>query len=125
MNEKGFTLIELIAIIALLSIIFLVAYNSIDKALTTSEEELFEVQKANIKEAAKNWVTDNVDKLPETNNASCIVTLATLQSGNYIETSIKNSKNKETLTDVYVVITKHSANYIFEVSEGTANDTCV
>ena len=75
MKNKGFTLIELVAIIALLGSIFLITYTEVNQSLEKSENQLSEVQKSNIKAASQNWAVDNLNKLPKESGKSCNVNL--------------------------------------------------
>ena len=59
MNNKGFTLIELIATIALLAIISLISYVSIAKILEQSKVRDCETMVNNIKSAVKECISDN------------------------------------------------------------------
>lgn len=116
MNKQGFTLIELVGVIALLGIIFLITYTEVNKSIDKSNNELYQAQLSNIKAAAQDWTVDNLDKLPENDGDSTNVTLNDLQNGGYIETNLKNSKTKEQLsTTIYVKITKKNSNYVYEV----------
>lgn len=125
MKNKGFTLIELVAIIALLGSIFLITYTEVNQSLEKSENQLSEVQKSNIKASSQNWAVDNLNKLPKESGKSCNVNLQTLQNEGYIEESIKNPKKKrEEITNVYVQISKKNDNYIYKVLEGTSQTTC-
>lgn len=126
MNNKGFTLIELVAIIALLGMVFLLTYTEVDKSLNKNTNQLYEAQLSNIKAAAKNWAVDNLDKLPEKNKESCYVTLETLQNSGYIEADIKNPNKKiKNFPNVYVTITKNNENYVYKVIDnGTSSNPC-
>ena len=59
MNNKGFTLIELIATIALLAVISLISYVSISKVLEQSRVNDCETMVNNIKSAVKECISDN------------------------------------------------------------------
>lgn len=59
MNNKGFTLIELIATIALLAIISVISVVSISNVLSESDVKECEELLISIKSSAKEYVTDN------------------------------------------------------------------
>lgn len=131
MNNKAFTLIELVAIIALLGLIFLITYTEVNKSLEKSQTQLSKVQESNIKAATKNWTVDNLDKLPEDSGQSCNVSLNTLQDGGYIGKVMDPKAKKTEISDIYVTITKitkesnkENSNYIYKVVEGTSSTTC-
>lgn len=131
MNNKAFTLIELVAIIALLGIIFLITYTEVNKSLEKSQTQLDKVQESNIKAATKNWTVDNLDKLPEESKRSCNVSLNTLQEGGYIGKVMDPKAKKNEISDIYVTITKitkennkENSNYIYKVVKGASDTTC-
>ena len=123
MKNKGFTLIELIAIIVLIGSIFLVIYKEINDPLEKSYEGLNNAQKSNIKAAAKDWTVDNLKKLPENDNQSCNISLTTLQNEGYIDDEIISPKTSEKMK-AYVKITKKQDNYIYKVIEKEETTTC-
>lgn len=59
MNKKGFTLIELIATIALLGIIVTISFVSINKVLETGKKNDCIALVQNIKSASKEYASDN------------------------------------------------------------------
>lgn len=59
MNNKGFTLIELIATIALLAVISVISVVSISNVLSESDVKECEELLISIKSSAKEYVTDN------------------------------------------------------------------
>jgi len=64
--KKGFTLIELIAVIILLAAIALLTYPAITGMINDSREKGYKEQINLILEAAHKWGIENVDKLDET-----------------------------------------------------------
>ena len=75
MNKKGFTLIEIIAIIILLSVIALITYPVINNLIINSKEELYEKQISELVRLSNTWATKNIKKLKMTDgyvyNLSC------------------------------------------------------
>lgn len=65
MKKTGFTLIELIGAIVILSIIALIIYPIIDSALNTSTSSLSEEQIRSLENVARIWATKNTDQLNE------------------------------------------------------------
>ena len=68
MNNKGFTLIELIATIALLAIIVTISFVSINSIITQSKIKNCETLVNNIKTATKEYISDNRYKNLDINN---------------------------------------------------------
>ena len=123
MNNKAFTLIELLAVITILALLTLIAVPAISKQMDNSKETLYNNQLKNIEESARAWGADNLFKLPEGND--CItVTLGYLKDGGYIDTSVINPKTNDEFsnTNVFVNISKESNQYVYEVK--TSGNKC-
>ena len=63
MNKKGFTLIEMLAIIILLSVIALITYPIINNVVSDSKDEIYDKQISELVRLANTWVTKNTNKL--------------------------------------------------------------
>ena len=118
MKNKGFTLIELIGTIVILSLILLVIVppisNSLKKGIDKADKQIEE----SIIMAAKNYSSDN-------KNAEC-VDLSTLQEEGYIDKNLKSPKDNEEITNKKVIITidktpSGEAKYSYEYEEGNCN----
>ena len=113
MNKKGFTLVELLAVIVLLGLIALVAAPAITGIIKQSKDSLSDSQMKSIEMSAKNWSTDHMMDLPQ--DGECIwVRLSTLQAGGYADLEIKNPKTGDPM-DACVRITRDEKMLIYEV----------
>lgn len=100
MKKNGFTFIEILGVIALLSLIGVIILISVDKSLKNSKETLYNAQIENIKSAAEMWKADHIDQVPNTGYTD--ITLLTLKQGGYID-DIKNPKTDEEIEDTLVI----------------------
>ena len=118
MNKKGFTLIELIVVIVLLSLISLVVFPAVFKTLNTSKQMAYESQKEIVLKAAKEYYLDNIDLLPETKEESeTSIELKDLIKNGYInEDEIINPKNNHVLNGK-VKVSYLSNKYVYEFIE--------
>ena len=57
MNKKGFTLIEMLAIIILLSVIALITYPIINNVVSDSKDEIYDKQISELVRLSNTWVT--------------------------------------------------------------------
>ncbi|MBR3199179.1 MAG: prepilin-type N-terminal cleavage/methylation domain-containing protein [Bacilli bacterium] len=80
--KKGFTLVELIAVIVILGLIATIVYPSIVSIINSSKEKAYKSQKVLIVKAAKEWGVKNSAHLPE---ESCKISVARLIKEGYIE----------------------------------------
>ena len=114
MNRKGYTLVELLAVLALMAAILLVAVPSIAKQFAGIEENNYTQFKQNIFLAAESYINANpnaaaVVKLKEANGTICIKT-DDLITGGWIKSSLANPKTDKQL--------KEQTSYIRVVNEG-------
>lgn len=114
MNKKGFTLVELLAVIVLLGLVALIAAPAITGIIKKSKDSLSDSQKTSIELSAKNWATDNMLKLPEYDGQCICVSLRTLQAGGYADLEVKDPKTGDPM-DVIVTITRDEKMLLYEV----------
>ena len=123
MNNKGFTLVELLGVIILLSLIALITIPSISSWIKEGEEKANNQIKENIVLASKNWALDNKNLLPQNTNQTYKVTLNNLQNGGYIDKNLKLPSTGNELENICVIITntgkttKGLNKYKYEYSE--------
>ena len=122
MENKGFTLIELILVITLLGIIALIAVPTITGILKDSKEGASKEQQRIIINAAKTYMVNNSTKLP---TDKCYVSLETLNSEGILpKKEIIDPGNKNNTLNGYVIITFENNKYKYEYSSnnnGIAN----
>ena len=91
MNNKGLTLIEVIAVLVVLSIIALIVTPNIADSIKEYKERTLETQLSNIEGALKNWTADNVDKVTcYESDEALYISISELQDGAYLDQNITN-----------------------------------
>ena len=103
--KKGFTLVELMGVIVLLSILIIIAVPAVTGVLKENKDKLYDSQIKTIETAAKNWASDeeNLPKLPS--NGKCIIIyISTLKKGGYLDLDIKNPKTEKPFSDNFMVM---------------------
>lgn len=116
MNKKGFTLIEIMAVVIILALIAIVAFPAIESNIRYSREKAYQVQLTQICKGALNWGYNNVKNLNDNNTIS----LGTLQKEGYVEYDIVNPKNGEYLSEnVMIELKLHNNDYVCQVDEST------
>lgn len=105
-NKKGFTLIELIAAIAILGIMSGIAVAAVSTILKNSREEYYKSLRSTIVMAAKSYYADHRSMLPKTGKTRKI-TVQKLVETKYLEKK-PTAHDKETLCvdGTYVEVTK-------------------
>ena len=118
--KNGFTLIELLAVLIILSIIALIATVSVGSVISTSKDELSEIQQNNVEEAAKAYYLKEGMSIDD----QCISIQELVDKG-YIEgTEVKDPKTGSVMTG-FVKITYEANQYSYKYQENTCNITAV
>ena len=119
MKNKGFTLIELVASLIVLSIIALIVTSNVINYIKKSKGDLYALQIDSIESSAKNWMGDyltNNSKITTTNlqtlkdgaDEYIYLFLPTLQTDAYIDSDLYNNKTGEDFTEYVFVVVKCS-----------------
>lgn len=107
-NEKGFTLVELIAIILVLSAIFLVSFPSILNSAKKGKEEEYNNMVKNLCLAGETYIYSNIENYDQLKTVSSTINIAVkdlIEYGN-VDASLTNPKTGvlvENSTLVYTV----------------------
>lgn len=95
--KKGFTLVELLGVIALLGILSIVIIPKVGESLANTKETALKTQEEQIKRATSDFLVENIDLLED--NKTITIKLGTLKQKGYIPISIKNPKTKKELSN--------------------------
>ncbi|MEG0826542.1 MAG: prepilin-type N-terminal cleavage/methylation domain-containing protein [Bacilli bacterium] len=123
-KNKGFTLIEVIGVIIILSIIILTVVPIVLDSLSDSKETLFKTQIEEIESAAKAWGVLNSNNLPK-EEGNAVITLLQLKLSNLIAFDIKNPKTGNLFPDdMKIEIERRGLNLFYTVmlDTGTSNE---
>lgn len=120
--KQGFTLVELLAVIAILVAILFVAIPKILDIVDDFRLNAFIDNETNLTKATANYMAKNPENIPLTVGETVEVTLNTLQTENYIN-SITDPYNHSITCDGYVTITKTNdkMEYTPQLKCGTQN----
>lgn len=92
MNNKGFTLAELLGVIAILGIIAMITVPAINRSLNQGKEDLYTTQIEQLKKGAEDYFAEHLQEMPDAINGSACKTIDQLQKGGYLPLDIKNPK---------------------------------
>lgn len=96
--KKGFTLVELLAVIIIIGVVALIAVPAVMENIKESREQLYTVQVQNIELAAKKWATDSIDELDTQYLNSSFVSVKMLQDLGYLpKEELHNPVTDETM----------------------------
>lgn len=144
--KKGFTLIELIAVLVVITIIFSVSVPLVSQILIGYQERLYSSQVQNIIQAARNWGAENLNLLPNSVDSTNVyaydltvnyiddeyskltITLDDLANLGYIDSEIKNPNGNYNFCNMAkITITKTENGYEYTIDEDTLKlqgDSC-
>lgn len=113
-KKNGFTLVELIAIILVLSIIMTISFTSLSKTIENSNNQKYDTLIKNIESACENYVNlpgiyRNVDSTINS-NGSYEVTMNDLINASVIDEIPVNPKNNKKMKNGKIIVTKNSNN---------------
>lgn len=114
--KKGFTLVEIIAVIAILAIVLTFSVSMIYSIKDRAKESLYNEQVKRIERVAENWAIENINLLPVTETEIYKLTLEKLVQDNFLDDSeIRNPNNKEVLKGcVYITYINQKYRYKYE-----------
>lgn len=125
MKNKGFTLVEMIAVIVVLSIIITITIPIVVNRIESSKQKSYDVQIKEIERAAESWAGDlkYLDSLPDQVGDSITLNLADLKIAGLLKIDIVNPlTNKSFPNDMIITIKKLQNQYEIKVIEDSGTD---
>ena len=99
--NKGFTLVELLAVVVILALLAYLTSIAVASIIKTSKVKLNDTQIQIIEDATGMWLTDNLDLIPDSGN--CIyITLGELKEYGALG-DVKNLNTVESLDDDMII----------------------
>ena len=108
-NNKGFSLIEILATIVIIGIVSTVGIVSVNSMINKSKQHFYESQKQQMVLAAQSYVQDNRNILPKNVGGMIKIKLSVLREKNYLkEDIIDQDKNVCDQDNSYVTVYKNN-----------------
>ena len=107
-NKKGFTLVELLAVIVLLLILVLTAFPSFGGLSNTAKNKYDNTANVLIKSAAKMYVNNHMEEVDNEirTKGSCEISIQKLITSEYLDTDIMDSRGQTIDSGDNVIVTK-------------------
>lgn len=122
--KKGFTLIEIIAVIILLGTISLLIIPILTDSIKNSKQDLYDAQIKEIELAAEKWAYKNMDLLPNVEGDKKTITLLQLKQQGLFPLDVKDPRTGELIPNTTAIeITFKSNNYVYDVIEPVVEDS--
>ena len=108
-KNKGFTLVELLAVIVIIGILSVITIVSVSRLISKSKNEQLKQQKNTIAMAAENYMQSNRVFLPKAIGQTTTVKVETLKKKGYLKEVVKNANGEPCMTESFVKVYKASA----------------
>jgi len=115
--KKGFTLVELLAVIAILGIVATITVPIVSTSISESKNKAYDRQKDLIISAAMSYMSKNASLLPKSGSYKVLV--SDLKNNGFLENkTIKNPINGSSMDNSFVCVSYSSNkyNYMFKES---------
>lgn len=103
MNNKGFTLTEVIGVVVILALLALLVIPVFERALNEYRYDAYDNQIRNIKMSARNYYTDKLAAVSLRDESTLIITLGQLKLEGYIEPNIINPVERAPFSDETII----------------------
>ena len=110
MNNKGFTLVELLTAITILVLLGFLATTTITNVVRSSKEDLYDAQIELIRATAETWGSENLDKLPNEDECKYITVNNLIKYGLFEDEIINPKTNKPFPSNMKIKITSTITN---------------
>ena len=118
MKHKGFTLVEILAVITIIGILALITIPTVDSIIRSSKNDAYEVQKSAILVGLKNWAASKTLTLPEAEGQTLTTTIGDLKEDGFLEEDTKNPVNDLCFSnDTVLVVTRTNSNYTYTFAD--------
>ena len=118
MKQKGFTLVEILAVITIIGILALITIPTVDSIIKSSKNDAYEVQKSAILMSLKNWAASRTLVLPAVNGEILTTTIGDLKEEGFLEVETKNPVNDLCFSNTTVlVVTRTNSNYTYTFAD--------
>ena len=124
--KKGFTIIELLAVIIIIAIIGSIGFAIFDNVIHNMRIKAYEEQKNNIIISAQKWLSDRRGTENYPDEFPHKLTLSNLNTDKYIEKNICNQEDR-VIVDYdksYVTITKTGKKFNYEIKIINTGEPC-
>lgn len=127
MKKRGFTLVELLAVIIIIAIVALIIFPIVTKEIAKSKKDLYEIQVENIIKAAKDMVLDGAVTLDENHIVPTLISIEEMQTATnkdnvtYLEAgTIKNPTDSTDMKGTVIIsYDEKTSSYTYEYQEKT------
>ena len=124
MNKRGFTLMELLAVIALLTLMGLIVIPIVENSINSGKDDLYITQIDSVKASLKKYAIEEVNPRIRNSYDDDYLSLYLLKIAGFVSLDIKDPRTEKLLPDDMLLrIEKREKSYVYEVLETTGTKT--
>ena len=107
LNKKGFTMVELLAVIVILGILAIISVAAVQGIIAKAKERYYKSQEENFVMAAQSYLNNNKKKQPKVSGQTVKVYLKDLRTAKYIDPIVDYKKEECNANNSYVQVFKY------------------
>ena len=115
MNKKGFTLIEVLAVVIILTLLMLLVVPNVVNKFSTKKNEVKQVNDELIISAAKLYVDDHSDEFIKENDMQYCVSIQKLVDEDYLNSKVIDITTNKNVVSSYSVQINYSDGFTYSV----------
>lgn len=115
MNKKGFTLIEILAVVTIMGLLFIIAIPKISNSLNSKKKEIDTTTKTMVINAAKLYINDHHSKFEKEKGKIYCLPIVTLTKHEYLESPVKNITDDVDITNSKSVKISYDDEFKYEI----------
>lgn len=113
--KKGFTLIEILAVVTIIGLIFVIALPKIINSLNSKKSDIDNTTNNLIISAAKMYVNDHNTKFDKIEGSVYCLPLTTLAKEEYLDSKVKNVTDDKDITNIKSVKISYDNTFHYEI----------
>ena len=113
--KKGFTLIEILAVVTIIGLIFILVIPKIATSLKNKKTDVDTTTNNIVLAAAKSYVADNRDKFDKEESNTYCLPISTLTKKEYLESPVKNVTDDVDITNTKSVKITYNKGFKYEI----------
>ena len=116
MKNRGFTLVELLAILVILGILGTIITPVVQKTLKANKEKVYEIMIEQVKDYTKDYLAKNTAVLPDNEGDTNVIKFVDLKKEGLLQINVVNPITGNIISNESIIkVTKKSSNYVYEV----------
>ena len=113
LNKKGFTMVELLAVIVILGILAIISVAAVQGIIAKAKERYYKSQEENFVMATQSYLNSNKTKQPKVSGQTVKVYLKDLRNAKYIDKIVDYKKEPCNIDNSYVQVFKYEDNVYY------------